>query len=113
MTFTPKFEDMQTFSKQQMDAASAVAATMTKGLQEIAVESTDYSKKIFSANSTAIEKLLGAKSVESAIEIQTEFVRSSYDEFVAEATKMNELIVKLATEAFKPVESAFASLQAK
>lgn len=113
MTFTPKFEDLQKLSKQQMDTVSAVAATMTKGLQEIATESTDYSKKMFAANSAAIEKLLGAKSVESAIEIQTEYAKSTYEEFVAEATKINELLVKLATEAFKPVETAITAIQAK
>ena len=41
MTATPKFEDFQKFSKQQLEAVNAVAATVTKGFQEIAAESTD------------------------------------------------------------------------
>jgi phasin family protein len=113
MTTTPKFEDFQKFSKQQIDALSAVASTMTKGLQEIATESTDYSKKAFAANTEVVEKLLGAKSVETAIQIQTDFAKSAYEGFVAQASKINEICVKLATEAFKPVESAFAAVQSK
>ncbi len=96
---TPNFEEFQKFSKQQLDAVSAATATVAKGLQEIAAESSDYSKKAFAASSAVVEKLLGAKSVESAIQIQTEYAKSAYKGFVAEATKINEIYVKLATEA--------------
>jgi len=113
MTTTPKFEDFQKFSKTQLETVNAVASTVTKGIQEIAAESTDYSKKAFAANSAVVEKLLGVKSVESAIQIQTEYAKSVYDGFVAQATKINEIYVKLATEAFKPVEAAFSAAQPK
>ena len=112
-TMTPNFEDFQKFSKQQIDTVNAVASTMTKGLQEIAAESTDYSKKAFAANTAVVEKLLGAKSVDTAIQIQSEYAKSAYEGFVAQASKINELIVKLATEAFKPVETAIANVSAK
>jgi hypothetical protein len=110
---TPNFEDFQKFSKQQLDAVNAATATVAKGLQEIAAESTDYSKKAFAANSAVVEKLLGAKSVETAIQIQTEYAKSAYEGFVAQASKINEICVKLATEAFKPVETALAKAQGK
>ena len=113
MTTMPKFEDFQKFSKDQMEAVTAVATTVTKGLQEIATESTDYSKKAFADNTAVMEKLLGAKSVETAIQIQTEYAKSAYEGFVAQATKINELFAKVAGEAFKPVQTAFAAVSAK
>jgi phasin family protein len=110
---TPNFEDFQKFSKQQIETVTAVTSSVTKGLQEIATESTDYSKKAFAASSAVVEKLLGAKSVETAIQIQTEYAKSAYEGFVAQATKINEIYVKLATDAFKPVETAIAAVQGK
>jgi hypothetical protein len=110
---TPNFEDFQKFSKQQLDTLNAATSSLAKGLQEIAAESSDYSKKAFAANSTVVEKLLGAKSVESAVQIQTEYAKSAYEGLVAQATKINEIYVKLATEAFKPVEAAFTKAQGK
>jgi len=110
---TPSFEDFQKFSKQQLEAVNTATATVAKGLQEIAAESSDYSKKAFVASSAVVEKLLGAKSVESAIQIQTEYAKSAYEGFVAQASKVNEIFVKLASEAFKPVETALAKVQAK
>ena len=113
MTITPNFEEFQKFSKQQIDTANAFASTLTRGLQEIAAETTEYSKTAFAANSAAVEKLLGAKSLENAIEIQTEYAKGAYDGFVAQTTRLNEHYVKLASEAFKPVETAFSAFQAK
>ena len=110
---TPSFEDFQKFSKQQLDAVNTATATVAKGLQEIASESSDYSKKAFAASSAVVEKLIGAKSVETAIQIQTEYAKSTYEGFLAQASKLNEIYVKLASEAFKPVETAFAVTQAK
>src|SRR5580692_11599645 len=110
---TPNFEDFQKFSKQHIETVTAVTSTVTKGLQEIAVESTDYSKKAFADSSAVVEKLLGAKSVETAIQIQTDFAKTAYEGFVAQASKINQLFVKLATEAFKPVETALATSQTK
>ena len=113
MTTTPKFEDFQKFSKQQMETVTALTSSVTKGMQDIASESTEYSKKAFAESSAVVEKLLGAKSVETAIQIQTDYAKSAYEGFVAQATKINELYVKLASEAFKPVETALASVQGK
>src|SRR5271155_4039442 len=79
---TPNFEEFQKFSKQQLDAVNSATATMAKGLQEIAAESSDYSKKAFAAGSAVVEKLLGAKSVETAIQIQTEYSKNAYEGFV-------------------------------
>ena len=110
---TPTFEEFQKFSKQQLDAVNATAASVAKGLQEIAAESSDYSKKAFASSSATVEKLLGAKSVETAVQIQTDFAKSAYEGFVAQANKINEIYTKLATETFKPVETAFAKATAK
>ena len=111
MTTTPNFEDFQNFSKQQLEAFTAASTTLTKGLQELAVESTDYSKKAFAAGSTVFEKLLGARSLESAIQIQSEYAKQAYEGFVAQASKVSELYAKVAADALKPVTSAYTNAQ--
>jgi phasin family protein len=106
-------EDMQKFGKQQLEAATAATTTLSKGLQEMAAETTEYSKKAIAANTSVVEKLLGAKSVETAIQIQTDFAKTAYEGFVAQATKFGELYTKLAKEAFKPIETAYVKASAK
>jgi hypothetical protein len=104
-------ETFQNYSKQQVETMTSLASTVTKGFQEIAVETADYSKHAMSATGEAVEKLLGAKSFETAIQIQTEYAKSAYEGFVARQTKINEIFAKVAGEAMKPAQNAFASFQ--
>jgi phasin family protein len=109
---TNNFEEFQKYGKEQLEAATTVAASLAKGLQTIAAETTDYSKKSLENSSAFVEKLLGAKSLDNAIQIQSEYAKTTYEGFVAQATKIGELYTNLAKEAFKPMESAFAKVQA-
>src|SRR5271166_6322820 len=108
---TPTFEDVQNFSKQQLEALTAASTTWTKGLQELAAESTDYTKKSFAASSAVFEKLLGARSVESAVQIQSDYAKQAYEGFVAQASKVSELYAKVASDALKPITTAYANIQ--
>jgi hypothetical protein len=102
------FDEMQKLGKDNMDATMKSFGAMSKGVQAIAVEVADYSKKSFEEGTAAAEKLFGAKSIEKAIEIQTDYAKSAYEGFVAEATKISELYAELYKDAYKPFESVAA-----
>ncbi len=108
---TNNFEEFQKFGKDQLDATTSAAASLAKGFQTIAAETTDYSKRTIEDNSAFFEKLIGAKSLDNAIQIQSEYAKSAYEGFVAQATKMGELYSSLAKEAFRPWESAISKVQ--
>ena len=63
----------------------------TTTLQAIFAEGADYTKKSVETRLALGEKLLGAKSFDTVIQIQTEYAKTAYADFVAEATKMGEL----------------------
>jgi phasin family protein len=106
MIMTP--EDMQKMSKDSMEIAMSSFGTWTKNAQAIAVEVVDYSKKSVEGSAAAWEKLMGAKSLEKAMEVQSEYLKSSYQDFVAEATKLSELYADAAKQAYKPFEGVIA-----
>ncbi|QKV18092.1 phasin family protein [Oricola thermophila] len=103
------FEDANKVGKEMMDHSLKSFAAMSKGIQAITSEATDYSKKSYEEGIAAFEKLAAAKSLDKAVEVQTEYMKSAYETFVSEATKMGELYADLAKEAYKPFETAFAS----
>jgi len=100
------FDDIQKQSQANFDAATKSFGEVNKGLQGIASEVTDYSKKALEDGTQAFEKMVGAKSLEQAFEIQTTFAKSAYDNYVAQFSKLSEMYVDLAKEAYKPVETA-------
>ena len=102
------FEDLQQVGKENMDSALKCWGALSKGTQAIAVEMADYSKKSFEDGTAALEKLFGVKSIDKAIEVQTEYAKTAYEGFVAEATKLGELYADLAKETYKPFEGMMA-----
>ena len=100
------FEEIQKVGKDQLDQFSTSAASMARGLQAIATETTDFSKRSLESTSSHMEKLFGVRSLDTAIQLQTEFARTSVESFVAQATKIGEIYRDIAKEAFRPVESA-------
>ena len=80
-------DELQQFGKSNMDATVKSFGSLSNGLQAIAAE-----------------KLIGAKSLEKAFEVQSDYLKTAYEGFVAEATKLGELYTDLAKEAYKPFE---------
>lgn len=107
----PTLETFQNFGKAQFEANTANASELTKSLQAIATEATDYSKKSLEQNTAFVEKMLSVRKLDEAVALQTDFAKTSYENFVAQMTKMGELYTGFAKEAFKPVENVIAKAQ--
>ena len=105
-------DQMNKFGKGSMDVALNSFGAWSKNAQAIASEVADYSKKSFEDTVAAWEKLIGAKSLEKAMEAQSEYLKSSYEDFIAQSTKLGELYVDLAKEAYKPFEGVLAKTAA-
>ena len=114
MSDVQKFgEEFQRVGKNGFDAAVHSFGEVNKGLQAIAAEVTDYSKKAFEDGTRAFEQLVGAKSLEQAWEIQSQYAKKAFDAYVAQASKIGEMYVDLARTAYRPVEQVVAKTARK
>ena len=102
------FEDTTKISKEFMDSGLKSFASLSKNLQTIASEAGEYSKKSWEDGSSTMEKMFSAKSLDKAVEIQTDYAKKAYEGFVAQATKMGDLYAEIAKDAYKPFENAVA-----
>jgi len=107
------FEDVQKLGKDNMDATLTSLGVLSKGFQAIAVEMADYTKQAFEDGTAAAEKMFGAKSLDKAVEVQSNYAKTAYEHFVAQATKFGELSAGLAHEAYKPFEAAMTKVAPK
>lgn len=98
--------DFQKFSKDGYEAVQRSYGEMNKGFQEISTHFTDYSKQAFADATKNFETLASAKSLEDAVEIQTKYAKSAYENWMAEMTKLTEMYVAVTRDAYKPVEKA-------
>ncbi len=102
------FENMQSFGKDGMEAYVASATAMTKGLQTIAGEMAEFSRKSFETGTAAVEKTISAKSIDKALEVQQGAAKEASEAYMAEMTKLGELYTNVAKEAYKPFEASVA-----
>src|SRR5712672_4024345 len=94
--------------KPQVDAALAAANCLSVDFQTLATAYGNYTKKSFEDTKAFVEKLSGVRSLEKAVEIQTEFARQAYETFVTESQKIRELYSGLAKQSLKPFEGLVA-----
>jgi hypothetical protein len=98
------FEHQQN-SNEEIDTGTA----SPNAFLAIATAYGDYTKKSFEDTKLFVEKLSGVKSLDKAIEVQTEFAKTAYETFVTESQKIGGLYSDLAKQSYKP----FGDLVAK
>jgi hypothetical protein len=86
---------------EQIDTATGSSNILPGGFQAIANAYGDYTKKSFEDTKSFVEKLSGVKSLDKAIEIQTEFAKTAYETFVTESQKIGALYGELAKQSYK------------
>jgi hypothetical protein len=106
-------EGIQRAGKDNFEATVRAYGEANKGFQAIVAEVTNYSKKAFEDGTRAFEQLVGAKSVEQAFEIQTQYAKKAYDSYMAQMSKLGEMYVGLARNAYKPIGDAAAKAAKK
>src|SRR5215472_18054595 len=99
-----KVEDFQNYGKEHFEQYVASATSVQHGLQAIASAYGDYTKKSFEDTKSFVEKLSGVKSLDKALEAQSDYARTAYETFVTDAQKIAGLYGDLAKQTFKPFE---------
>ncbi len=102
-----KLEPCQDGSK-QADPAVAPENAVPVDFQTLATAYGNYTKKSFEQTQAFVEKLSGVRSLDKAVEIQTEFAKQAYETFVTESQKIRELYRGLAKRNLRPFEGLVA-----
>jgi hypothetical protein len=97
-------EDIQKISKDNIDGMTRSFGVMPKAVQAMAAEMAGYSKRSFENGAKAMQNLLAVKSLDKAMEVQSEYAKTAYEDYTAQITKLGQLYSELAKEAFKPYQ---------
>jgi hypothetical protein len=101
-----KFEDTNLYGKEAMDSVLKSYSTATKGLQAIASETAEYSKKAYEANVAHVEALMSVKSFEAVIELNTSFAKTMIEGYLSELNKLGEMYSDIAKQSYAPAQAA-------
>jgi hypothetical protein len=105
-----KLDDMQKTINENVDETTRSFEGATKAAQAIAAEVADYTRRSFEHGAKTMEKLLGVRSLDKAVEVQTEYGRTAYEDYVSHATKLGQLYTDLTKEAFQSYQDFAAKV---
>ena len=98
------YDSMVGYGKDTAEAVIKSATLAGKGVETINNEFYAYAKQSLEDSIAAGKAMLGAKSVHEAIEVQSDFAKSAFENYVAELTKFNRLLTATAKDSFAPLE---------
>jgi len=99
------YEDLQATSKANVEALVESSTIAAKGAEDLSREVVAFSQSVLDKSITTGKALLTAKSLQEVVELQNSFLKSSFDAFVAEATRIQELSVKVTNDALAPLST--------
>ena len=99
---TQELSDLAKANVEALVEAGRIAAAGAKSIgQDVLASSRDGLEQA----SDAVKTLADAKSPTEFFQLQSELVRSQFDRFVSESSKLTEQVVKLAGEAIQPISN--------
>jgi phasin family protein len=94
------------------NAATESTNTFASSFQTIATAHADYAKKAMQDSSEFFAKLTSVREPTKVMELQSEYVKSAYETFVAESKKLSELYADLFKQTTKPLQDLIAKSKA-
>lgn len=101
--FTKGIEGLTAFSQENVDALVKASEIAAKAAEGIGSEVSAYSKKAFEDGVAAAQDFAAAKTLTELVEKQTAFAQNSFEEFVQQSTKMNEILTAATKDIVAPL----------
>ena len=106
---TRGMEDAARFGRQNLDAVVATSRIAAKAHERVGAEVAAYAKKSCEDGLAAAKDLSTSKSVTEFMEKQTTYARTAVETYVSESTKINDIYVAAARDAFAPFAERFSA----
>ncbi len=94
-------------NKEGVDAFAKASEVLTKGAERLGKAYFDFVQASAKASVETTKAMMAAKTVKDFVDMQSDFTRTSFDNFLSESTRLSEMSVKVANEAFDLLEAQF------
>ena len=95
--------ETNTYSKKNLEAMVASTTAAAKGAEALGAQAMAFSKKNIEDQMAAAKSLSSAKSLQEAMELQTAYTKSALETYMAEMSKMSEIVTASMKDSMKPL----------
>jgi hypothetical protein len=97
-------QEFQHAAESGFEAASRSFGEVNTGLQAIAAEMTDFSRRRFEDVLQAWEQLIRARNIGEVVDAQARYMQKAYTDYMSEMSKLGEMYLGTTRNASKPIE---------
>lgn len=98
-------DDLASFSRENVSAAVAASTATAKAVETVNSELFAFSKKTYEGQIAALRALSAAKTPKEFFDVQSNLMKGQYEDFIAEANKLGNVIAAAATDAVAPMNA--------
>jgi len=98
------YAEFATFGRENIAAAVKTNAALSAGIEALGQEVMVYARSALQNASETARGLLGAKTLEDVVRLQSDLAKRNLDGLIAGSLKLSELGVTVASEAMAPWE---------
>ena len=104
--------ELNAHGKKNLEALVASATATQRGVEALSSQSLAYGKKSWEDGVAAAQTIAQARSVQELVELQTSFAKTAMETYMAELTKMTDVLTASVKDSFKPInERVTASVE--
>jgi len=103
------YDQIMSFGKETADAMMKSATAAGKGIETINGEVFAFARKSLEESMAATKAVMGAKSLDEAIALQSEFGKNAFQIYVDEMAKFGELALATTKDAAMPLQARAAA----
>jgi len=98
------YDELTALGKENLDALVRASTVLVKGFETLGKEFASYNQASIEKGVANAQALFGVKTLRELVELQTGMARETFDSLVEQGTRLGELSVKVANEAFGPIQ---------
>jgi phasin family protein len=92
-------------SRKNLEAVVASASAAAKGAEALGGEAAAWSRSFLETHAAAAKAVAAAKTPLEAFEVQTAFARGAFESYVAEMSKVGEMLAAACKDAAAPLNA--------
>jgi len=104
-TNNASFDKLADAGRENMEAMTAATNIAAQGFGAVNQAWLAFAKSTIERNSAVAEAICTSKDHASAVELQADWARSSFDNYVTESGKISEMAIKTANDAVAPIRA--------
>ncbi|MCR9257167.1 MAG: phasin family protein [Alphaproteobacteria bacterium] len=107
------YDEMVAFNKQNVDAYVEAGNVVQKAVEDLSKEATSFAQSATDKAVAHTKALMGCKTFAEVVQLQNTFAKESFDTYVQQSSKVSELSMKAANDAFAPIKGRMSAAAEK